>query len=91
MIKRKSDVKEFLFSFCLHAEWDGEKFYAVISDEANDGTITIMQYTEGNFTIYRKNVRFCDRREIALGGEELSSLIWKKRKYINRLMKIGVQ
>jgi hypothetical protein len=86
MIKRKADVEEFLFTFCLYAKWDGVKFYAVINDEVNDGTITIMQYPEGNFTIYRNNLRFCDRKEIALGGEELATLIWKNRKYINRLI-----
>lgn len=84
MIKRKVDVEEFLYQFCLHAEWDGVKFYLTIPDEANDGTITLMQYPEGCFTIYRKNQRFCDRREIAVGGDELANIIWKKRKYINR-------
>jgi hypothetical protein len=86
MIKRKVDVVEFLYQFCLHAEWDGVKFYVVVSDEANDGTITLMQYPEGNFTIYRKNQRFCGRRELAMGGEELALLIWKKRKQINHII-----
>lgn len=84
MIKRKVDVENFLFQFCLHAEWDGAKFYLTIPDESHNGTITLMQYPEGHFTIYRKNERFCDRREIAVGGEELAKLIWKNRKQINR-------
>jgi hypothetical protein len=87
MIKRKVDVEHFLFTFCLHAEWDGVKFYITIADEKNGGTITLMQYPVGRFTIYRKNERFCDRKELAMGGDELAKFIWERRKYINRLRK----
>jgi hypothetical protein len=85
MIKRKVDVEHFLFSFCLHAEWDGVKFFLTIPDEKNSGAVTIMQYPDGRFTIHRKNERFCDRRELAVGGGELARFIWQHRKYINRL------
>lgn len=85
MIKRKVDVDHFLFSFCLYAEWDGAKFYLTIADDKNDGTITVMQYPDGRFTVYRKNERFCDRGELAMGGDELARFVWQHRKYINRL------
>jgi hypothetical protein len=85
MIKRKVDVEHFLFTFCLHAEWDGVKFYITIADEKNDGTITIMQYPDGRFTVHRRNKRFCDRRELAMGGDELARFVWQGRKHINRL------
>jgi hypothetical protein len=86
VIKRKSDIEKFLFSFCLYADWDGEKFYLTIVDEENNGTITLMQYTEGHFTIHCMNERFCDRIEAPLEKEQLNKLIWNKRKYINRII-----
>jgi hypothetical protein len=86
VIKRKSDIEEFLFSFCLFAKWDGVKFYLTIVDEENNGTITLMQYTEGYFTTHRMNERFCDRIEAPLEKEQLNKIIWHKRKYINGII-----
>jgi hypothetical protein len=88
MIKRKADVEHFLYAFCLHAEWDGAKFYVTIADEQDNGTITLMQYAEGSFTVHRKNERFCDRVETEVEGDALVALIWKNRKYINRLQRV---
>jgi hypothetical protein len=86
VIKRKSDIEDFIFSFCLFAEWDGTKFFLSLADEENNGTITLMQYSGGHFTIHRTNERFCDRLEIPLEKEKLGMFIWTKRKFINRII-----
>ncbi|PGV45327.1 hypothetical protein, partial [Bacillus sp. AFS037270] len=77
MIKRKADVREFLYSFCLHAKWDGNKFYLVINHPAM--TITLMQYPQGYFTIHRKSEVFWDIFESPIDENELGNLIWKYR------------
>jgi hypothetical protein len=86
MIKRKSDVQEFLYSFCLHSKWDGKKFYFVINHP--EGTITLMQYPDEHFTVHRMSDVFCDISETSIEGEELNQLIWRYRKFINRGIKV---
>lgn len=86
VIKRKADIEEFIFSFCLYADWDGTKFFLSLIDEKNNGTITLMQYSEGEFTLHRNNEWFCDRTEIPIEKEPLKKLIWNKRKYINHII-----
>ncbi|PLS04008.1 hypothetical protein [Neobacillus cucumis] len=88
MIKRKADVKEFIYGFCLHAKWDGKKFYFVIN--LPEVTITLMQYTEGYFTIHRISELLCDIYEIPISEGEITNLIWKYRKYINQSTRVTV-
>jgi hypothetical protein len=89
VIKRKLDIEEFTFSFCLFAEWDGKKFFLTMDDEINEGTITLMQYQEGNFTIHRMNKKYCDLVETPLEMNQLNKLIWHKRKYLNKLLALN--
>ncbi|MBT2723031.1 hypothetical protein [Bacillus sp. ISL-46] len=87
MIKLKADVQEFLYSFCLHAKWDGTKFSFVINHPTV--TITLMQYPEGHLTIYRISDVFCDIFESPIDENEICTLIWKYRKYINQSIRVA--
>lgn len=88
MIKKKIDISStFIPCFEQLAEWDGKKYYLLLEDTINEGSLTIMKYKDGNFTLHRKNNLFWDVEEQPLANDELIDIIWKNRKAVNRFLK----
>ncbi|TCN25459.1 hypothetical protein [Mesobacillus foraminis] len=88
MIRRKLDISStFIPSFEQLAEWDGTKYYLLLEDAMNEGSLTIMKYKDGHFTLHRKNNLFWDLDERSITNDELIDIIWKNRKAVNRFLK----
>lgn len=87
IIKRKADIDSFLEEFSTFSEWDGVKNYLSVPYKKMNGMITLLQYEDGTFTIYRKNECFWDIREVPLNFEEVKDLIWKNRRIFNEYLK----
>lgn len=91
MIKYKREVSNFIKNFEVFSRFDGEKYYFVFETKAPKGTVTLMKYDEGNFTLHRKNEVFWDIGEVEINGEKLKEFIWENRKSINANLKITVR
>lgn len=87
IIKRKSDINNFLRGFGEYAEWDGKKYYFTINDPDTKGSITIMNYPNGEFTFHRKNELFWDINEHSAEVITLTDFLWKHRKDLNTSLK----
>jgi hypothetical protein len=84
MIRKKTDVIEFLERFESVSEWDGEKHFLKYTKEL--GKVTLMKYEDGTITYHRINDSFCDIKEIII--VDVYEYLWKNRKYINKSLKI---
>jgi hypothetical protein len=87
MIKRKSDVINFIEKLEDLSNWDGNKYYFKFNTENPNGTITMMKYVDGKLTVHRKNELYWDIAEHEMNTNRLINLIWKNRKMINRVFK----
>lgn len=88
LIRKKTDIKEILNNFEKHAEWDetGRKHYFFFHDQKRGGDITIMKYPEGSWTIHSKGETYCDENETLMEMQELVSLVWEHRKFVNKAL-----
>ncbi|WP_455675732.1 hypothetical protein [Pradoshia sp.] len=92
----KKDVDHFLENFKSISSLDeaGNKYYFVFEDHIRGGQWTLMFYEHGQkWTTHGKGSHYCDVAETSLTIEELKTFIYKRRKYINnviRSMKVPV-
>jgi hypothetical protein len=89
IIKSKDNIREFLDSFDSFSQWDGTKHYFHFEDGLPSGSITLMKYPDGTFTLYQKNKYFWDTKEQPHCIGELLSKLWCYRKRINESLKKG--
>ncbi|MBT2733681.1 hypothetical protein [Bacillus sp. ISL-7] len=87
VIKKKSDVEDFLSHFQAFSEWDGTKHYLTFEDTKNKGYLTLMSYPNEGFTFYRKNNSFWDMKEHPIHENEIIGFLWKHRKALNSYLK----
>jgi hypothetical protein len=85
IIRRKADALLLVEDFRHFANWDGSKHYMTLTDFENTGEITILHYSNGSFTFYRKNPLFWDAKEHAI--HDIDSFLWKHRKALNTYLK----
>jgi hypothetical protein len=86
-IKKKADVPYFLTYFSYFAESEVDKLYFTFPWEHN-GTITIMKYLDGTYSIHRKNDLMWDLHEVIFTEKEIENVIWAKRRFINPVIKV---
>jgi hypothetical protein len=84
MLKSKWEVRVFLKTFEVFANWDGEKHFLTMETENPNGILTIMKYPDGIFYYHRKNELYWDIREIIVETEILTDIIWAFRLAINK-------
>lgn len=90
VIVYKKDVDHFLESFKSISSFDkaGSKYYFVFEDHVRGGQWTIMFYEhEQKWTTHGKGANYCDATETSLSREELMNFIYKRRKYINNVIR----
>ena len=85
IIRKKSDIQEFLGDFKSFASSDneGEKEYFVFVDKFRKGLMTLMRYPDGTFTCHGKGAGYSDEDEQYLTPIQLQSFVWKHRSAIN--------
>jgi hypothetical protein len=86
LITYKKDIEYFLNNFLDIAEYDkqGNKYYFVFEDPAQNGDWTLMHYkAEEKWTIHGKGKDYSDDDETELEGNKLIKFLYKSRKYIN--------
>jgi hypothetical protein len=88
IIKSKANIREFLDSFESYSQWDGKKHYFYFNDGLPDGSITLMKYPDGTFTLYQKNKYFWDTKEQHYGIRELLSKVWYYRRHVNHSIRV---
>jgi hypothetical protein len=84
MLKSKWEVRVFLKTFEVFANWDGEKHFLTMETENPNGILTIMKYPDGIFYYQRKNELYWDIREIIVETDILTDIIWAFRLAINK-------
>lgn len=90
VIMYKKDVDYFVENFKSISSFDeeGSKFYFVFEDHIRGGQCTLMFYEhEQKWTIHGKGTDYCDVSETSLTNEELKTIIYKRRKYINNVIR----
>jgi hypothetical protein len=87
IIKSKANIRVFLDSFQVFSQWDGTKHYFQFEDGLPSGSITLMKYPDGTFTLYQKNKYFWDTKEQPYSTGELLSKLWYYRKHLNTSIK----
>ncbi len=90
VIVYKRDVDHFLENFKSISSLDeaGDKFYFVFEDHIRGGQWTLMFYEhEQKWTTHGKGSQYCDDAETSLTIEELKNFIYKRRKYINNVIR----
>lgn len=92
-IRTKIDVKKRLDTFEEWASYDenGKKYYFVFPDAKRNGLWTIMKYADGVFTLHGRGETYCDQGEKVLKKEELQTIVWNNRKFVNEVFKKQVQ
>jgi hypothetical protein len=88
-IKKKADVQYFLTYFSYLAKADLDKLYFTFDWEHN-GSITIMKYLDGTYSVHRKNDDMWDLWESTYTESQIESFIWAHRRFINPVLK-GVE
>ncbi|ULT59267.1 hypothetical protein L1999_12370 [Neobacillus drentensis] len=86
LIVSKKDIAYFLNNFLDLAEFDqqGNKHYFIFQDHTRNGDWTLMFYPdEEKWTIHGKGLDYCDESEKELTETELTSFLYKSRKYVN--------
>lgn len=71
IIKNKADIETFKLTFILFSDWDGKKYYITVPDTKFDGTVTFIQYPNGDFTFYRKNTSYWYLKEHRLNNLDM--------------------
>ncbi|WP_045519640.1 hypothetical protein [Neobacillus niacini] len=87
MLKSKWEVHVFLITFEAFANWDGEKHFLTMETENPRGILTIMKSLDGAFYYHQKNELYWDLREIKVGKDILTDIIWTFRQAINKSIK----
>lgn len=85
-IKKKADCLYFLTYFSYIAKADLDKLYFTFDWEHN-GTITIMKYLDGTYSVHRKNDLMWDLHEGIMSEKEIESFIWTNRRWINPILR----
>jgi tryptophan 2,3-dioxygenase len=95
-VRSKRDIRNLLLTFDEWAQWDDEanKFYLTLERASARATtsdkLTAMQYVyEGVFTVYRQSERVWDVKEVNVNIDELSRILWRWRKSLNKLQRRG--
>jgi len=84
MLENKWEVRVFLKTFEVFANWDGEKHFLTMETENPKGILTIMKSSDGLFYYHRKNELYWDIREIKVETDILTDIIWAFRQAINK-------
>jgi hypothetical protein len=87
IIKSKENIREFLNCFEVFSQWDGTKDYFLFTDGLPEGSITLMKYPDGTFTLYQKNKYFWDTKEQPQEMSELVRKLWYYRRHVNLSIK----
>ena len=92
-IRNKRDIEKRLNEFENWANYDanGKKHYFVFPDAKRNGFWTMMKYADGVFTLHGKGETYCDQGEKVLKKEELQTIVWNNRRFVNEALKKQVQ